>query len=101
MVLLLVRVEENAWREMAFRRRTIFVAGSGQKIIEQILRSYGTGRATYVAAAFDLLSGNAQPFGRFLMLILLAAEPGLEAIEIEIDHRRREQGQELAQRQEG
>src|SRR5580700_10158412 len=50
-------------------------------------------------AAFRSLGGDAQPFGRFLMLGLLAAQPGLEAIEIEIDHRRREQCQELAQRQ--
>src|SRR5580704_1438226 len=51
------------------------------------------------ARSLRSLGGDAQPFGRFLMLGLLAAQPGLEAIEIEIDHRRREQGQELAQRQ--
>src|SRR5580700_7947761 len=42
MVLLLVPEWENARGEMVFRCHTILVAGSTQKIIEQILLSYGT-----------------------------------------------------------
>src|SRR5580704_1395136 len=70
-----------------------------RKIIEQILRSYGTSGAQVSRELFCSLGGDAQVLRRFLMLGLLAAQPGLEAIEIEIDHRRREQCQELAQRQ--
>src|SRR4029077_19300741 len=84
-VLLLVLGGKRLSRGVVPEPAARLAAGSKQKLSNKFCRTVEQARSPCLN--FRSFSSDAQAFGRFPMLVFLAAQPGLEAIEIKVDHR--------------